>query len=71
MNRVKDGITLVEKYLGSLIDSLFSDYADRLTAVINGYHGWVFPGNDAFVLKNIAFSEGQDLVAQLTYVQPN
>lgn len=65
------GLTAAQAHLATYMDSVFSNYVDKLTSEINGYHGWVFPGNDAFVFKNLSFSVGQDLVAQLTYVQPN
>ena len=42
-----------------------------MTDTINGYKGWVFAGNDAFTFKNLSFSTGLDLIAQLTYVNPN
>jgi hypothetical protein len=65
------GLTAAQNRLAQYMDSAFSNYVNQLTAEINGYHGWVFPGNDAFVFRNLCFSAGQDLVAQLTYVQPN
>ncbi|ALV04513.1 hypothetical protein [Roseateles depolymerans] len=68
---VRNGVTSVENNLASVIDSTFTNYVQQLTAVINGYRAWVFPGNDAFTFKNVAFSSGQDLIAQLTYVNPN
>lgn len=66
-----EGLTAAENYLAQHIDTVFLNYVDQLTTEINGYQGWVFPGNDAFVFKNLSFSAGLDLVAQLTYVQPN
>ena len=65
------GLSAAENHLARYMDTVFSNYVTQLTAEINGYQGWVFPGNDAFVFKNLSFSAGQDLVAQLTYVQPN
>jgi hypothetical protein len=65
------GLRAAQAHLAAHMDTVFSNYVAKLTDEINGYHGWVFPGNDAFVFKNVAFSVGQDLVAQLTYLQPN
>jgi hypothetical protein len=70
-NGLTSGITWARQHLDDYIGAAFSGYVDNLTAAINGTQGWVFPGNDAFVFKNLSFSAGQDLVAQLTYVQPN
>lgn len=70
-NELKNGTTSVAQNLASVIDSSFTGYVQRMTDVINGYQGWVFPGNDAFTFKKVAFSAGQDLIVQLTYVNPN
>jgi hypothetical protein len=70
-NDVKNGLTSVANNLAGVIDSAFTNYVQQVTAVINGYGAWVFPGNDAFTFKNVAFSSGQDLITQLTYVNPN
>ena len=70
-NDLRNGVTSVAQSLGSVIDSIFTSYVQQMTQVINGYQGWVFPGNDAFTFKNVAFSAGQDLIVQLTYVNPS
>lgn len=70
-NEVKGGLTAMEQNLTSVIDNGFQNYVAQLTAEINGFQGWVFPGNDAFTFKNVRFSTGLDLIAQLTYVNPN
>lgn len=66
-NDLKNGLTSVEQNLASSIDSAFTNYVNQVTAEINGYQGWGFPGNDAFTFKNLSFSAGQDLIARLTY----
>lgn len=70
-NALKNGLTTAQQSLASSIDSSFTGYVQHMTEVINGYQGWVFPGNDAFTFKNVAFSTGHDLIAHLTYVNPN
>ena len=70
-NDVKDGVTSVSNNLSSYLDSAFSSYVYQMTAVINGYRGWVFPGNDAFTFRDLSFSVGNDLIAKLTYLNPN
>ncbi|MEU9061764.1 hypothetical protein AB0D13_23595 [Streptomyces sp. NPDC048430] len=67
---IKDALTAVESNLAVAIDSSFTGFLGRMTDAINGYRAWVFPGNDAFVFKNLTFSNGLDLTAQLTYVSP-
>lgn len=68
---IKNSLTAFETALASNIDSAMSGYADGIAALINGYQGWVFPGNEAFTFRNVGFSANQDLIAQLTYVNPN
>lgn len=68
---LKAGLTSVEENLTAYIDTAFTRYVDQMTATINGYRAWVFPGNDAFTFKNLYFSDGHDLTAQLTYVNPD
>jgi hypothetical protein len=70
-NDVKNGVTSVQQNLGSYIDSAFTGYVNNMTDTINGYRAWVFAGNDAFTFKKVSFSQGLDLIAQLTYVNPN
>jgi hypothetical protein len=70
-NKLRDAVTDVENKLAARIDSAFTTYVGQMTATINGYRAWVFPGNDAFTFKNLGFSSGSDLTAQLTYVNPN
>jgi len=68
---LKAGLTSVEDSLAAYIDRAFTRYVDDLTATINGYRAWVFPGNEAFTFKDLYFSDGHDLTARLTYVNPN
>lgn len=69
-SKLKDGLQALELSLAAMLDSGFTEYVDRVTDEINGYQGWIFPGVDAFVFKNVAFSEGQDLTTQVTYANP-
>jgi hypothetical protein len=70
-NDVKNGLTAVEQNLGAYIDSAFTGYVNDMTSTINGYNAWVFAGNDAFTFKKVSFSQGLDLITQLTYVNPS
>lgn len=70
-NDVKNGLTTIEQNLGAYIDSAFTGYVSNMTSTINGYRAWVFAGNDAFTFKKVSFSQGLDLIAQLTYVNPS
>lgn len=56
--------------LDSFLDQAFDEYADGIADVINGYQGWVFPAASSFVFKDVAFSNAQDLISELTYADP-
>lgn len=70
-NDVKDGLTSVEQNLAAYIDDAFTGYVTNMTNTIDGYRAWVFAGNDAFTFKNVSFSQGLDLISDLTYVNPS
>ena len=70
-NGVKHGLTSTADNLSAYLDRAFTRYIGDLTATIDGYRAWVFPGNDAFTFKDLYFSDGHDLTARLTYVNPN
>jgi len=70
-SEVKKGLTSVQQNLGNYLDSAFTGYVGQMTDTINGYKAWVFAGNDAFTFKKVSFSQGLDLIAQLTYVNPS
>lgn len=71
----KSSITVVieklEAFLAKQLIGDYTSYAGQIAVAINGSKAWVFPGSNAFVLRNVAFSSGQDLTAQLAYVAPN
>lgn len=64
-------MTNFESLLSTSLDNAMTRFGNDLANMIGGYQGWVFPGNDAFTFKNVGFSNGLDLIAQLTYVNPN
>ncbi len=66
-NDLKDGLTAVERNLANRLDRNFASYQSEVADEINSQKGWVFPGSETFVFKNVMFSSSQDLVAQLTY----
>ena len=68
---IQSGLTTLQSDLATSLDAAFTSYAQQVANAITGYHGWVFPAADSFVLSNVAFSSGQDLVTQLVYANPN
>ena len=62
--------TLTANY--SAMTEYMKNFANQVENYLNNSGTkWIFPGGQTFVFKNVAFSAHQDLVAQLTYVEPN
>jgi len=53
----------------SWIDKYHNNYDKKMLTCLSSSLNWVFPGNDSFVFKNVAFSNFQDLIVDITYVQ--
>jgi hypothetical protein len=70
-DNVKQGLTQTETDLTSRLDNVFTNYGSLISTEINGYSGWVFPGADSFISKDVMFSSGLDLITQLTYANPS
>lgn len=56
----------LQGWLNGFLNSDASDIANML----NGSSSWVFPGSQTFSFTNAAFSDNQDLVADILYVAP-
>ncbi len=57
--------------VSSWINSFLQDDTDAIENTMNGSSGWLFPGGKTFTFANVAFSEYQDLVANIQYVDPS
>lgn len=68
---LKEAVTSVRDHVETAVDAMLGNYGRLISEEINGYGGWVFPGNDAFTFKKVGFSAGQDLIVQLTYADPS
>lgn len=68
VDSIRDGCQDAQNDIDDALDTDFGQYFAGVQDTINGYKGWVFPGNDAFTFKQITFSDFGDLTAQLTYV---
>jgi hypothetical protein len=67
----------IDNVVNSIKSSLqgwFKNYLEghdsAILAMLRGSGVWVFPGGKTFVFKDVYFSEHQDLVAHVTYVDP-
>lgn len=45
-------------------------HQEEIISMLNGSGIWVFPGSETFVFKNAQFSNNQDLVSEVTYIDP-
>lgn len=48
----------------------FEGHDSTILAMLRGAGVWVFPGGKTFAFKDVYFSDHQDLVAHVTYVDP-
>jgi hypothetical protein len=67
---VKKGLNSVENSVAGYLDRAFQRYSNDIAIMINEYHSWVFPGGKTFAFNKILFSDFQDLITHVTYVEP-
>lgn len=65
-----NGIVSEIKRFLSDISTFLTGHDQRILQVLNGSAGWVFPGGKTFAFKDVYFSDHQDLVTHVTYVDP-
>ncbi|MDD7886898.1 hypothetical protein [Flavivirga sp. 57AJ16] len=53
------------------MNNFMTGHQNRIESMLNGSGIWVFPGSQTFVFKNAKFSNSQDLVSDVTYVEPS
>jgi hypothetical protein len=70
MNSLKKALNEIKDKIGNGVKNAFKAYEDDLTNLINNSHAWVFPGGKTFSYKVVYFSDHQDLVTHVTYVDP-
>lgn len=52
------------------VKSHLTDYAGKLTSMLNNTGAWVFPGGRTFLYKDVYLSQNLDLVTHITYADP-
>ncbi|MFL6211757.1 MAG: hypothetical protein ACJ74W_23120 [Pyrinomonadaceae bacterium] len=68
-----DQITRVINQLKNIVSrtrDFLTGHDQSILNIINGSSAWVFPGAQTFVYKDVYFSDHQDLVTHITYVDP-
>jgi len=56
--------------LQGVLTTLMDGFDTSINNVINSSQTFVFPGGNTFTFKDVVFSDYQDLVSHITYVQP-
>ena len=70
LSSVKECLNNINTKVGNTVRSAFKDYEDGLTQLITHSHAWVFPGGKTFSYKNVYFSDFQDLITHVVYIDP-
>ena len=66
-----DGMISSVKNFWSVMKDFLTGQENQILAMLNGSSTWVFPGGETLVFKNAAFSQFQDLTADVTYAEPS
>ena len=63
---------LVNKLKGTWgkFDEFLTGHDKKIVTMLNNSSVWVFPGGKTFSFKEVAFSDNQDLVTHVVYVDP-
>ncbi|MEA5508779.1 hypothetical protein VB715_03295 [Crocosphaera sp. UHCC 0190] len=66
INGVVDKVKIFWTHLKDFLDK----HEQEILEMLRGSGVWVFPGGKTFIFKDVYFSDNQDLVAHITYVDP-
>jgi len=67
---IGDTIDDLKATLQGYLASLASDESASIAQMLNGSSGWVFPGGQTFSFSDAQFSDNQDLIAHVMYLDP-
>lgn len=70
IGNISGTMTDITNKLKPVAQNAMTSFDQDIANSLNGYRDWVFPGGNAFAFKDIVFSDSQDLVSHITYVQP-
>jgi len=65
-----DGVVDKVKSFWTNLKRFLDNHETAILAMLKGSGIWVFPGGKTFIFKDVYFSDHQDLVAHVTYVDP-
>jgi len=71
VNGILNGIITINQVIEQITNDVRSVVGPNLKNIpISVMQDYVFPGGNVFTFKDVAFSENQDLMSYITYVQP-
>ena len=70
LGKINEAIDHLQKEILSPIRSFLTGHDQSILNIINGSSAWIFPGGQTFTYKDVYFSDHQDLVTHITYVDP-
>jgi hypothetical protein len=71
MGTVENVIDGEKEFAQACVTQFLSDYNTVLATKMNGPQAWIFPGGETFMFKDVGFSDHQDLISHITYLQPS
>jgi len=71
LGTIDNCVNNLQSGLSSLLKDFIKDESSAIENMLNGSHSWVFPGSNTFTFQDAAFSNYQDMIAHVLYVDPN
>ncbi|MBU1052574.1 MAG: hypothetical protein KKC46_01955 [Proteobacteria bacterium] len=71
LDQINDVVDKIKDTYKEWIGDFLRNDAQKICDMLNGSNTWVFPGGSTFTFSNAAFSENQDLVANVLYIDPS
>lgn len=68
---IADMVRDIKGKLLPAVQSATTGYESFIAAMLNSSGSWVYPGGKTFAFKQVVFSDYQDLVTHVTYVDPS
>jgi hypothetical protein len=67
---IDDLVDSLQKYLKDALKDILVDESSKIADMLNGSNTWVFPGGQTFTFQDAEFSDYQDFIAHVLYIDP-
>ena len=71
LGNMVDTTNEIKNSLKPVVQSSMTKFNDSIEKCLDGYRNFVFPGGKTFTFKDVVFSDNQDLISHISYVQPS